>query len=200
MRIYASKGGVWIMSKKYTTTSEQIEKIKSKYGNLIYAIAYRIGGDAVTNSFEDSVQNLYISAMDACEAYKRKTGKEFDEYFGTTEFGKYIKSTLWNKKNNVGKKITKKLNINSHLSLDENLLGDESMYEGVDVSALSFDVLFEEDTRELVELIIGDYSMIKPSGDINISKASRELGIDKRELKNRLNALRFNLRDYHDGL
>jgi hypothetical protein len=188
------------MSKKYTTTSEQIEKIKSKYGNLIYAIAYRIGGDAVTNSFEDSVQNLYISAMDACEAYERKTGITFDDFFGSEEFGKYIKSTLWNKKNNVGKKITKKLNINSHLSLDENLLGDESMYEGVDVSALSFDVLFEEDTRELVELIIGDYSMIKPSGDINISKASRELGIDKRELKNRLNALRFNLRDYHDGL
>jgi len=188
------------MVDKYSITSEQIEEIKTKYGNLIYAIAYRIGGDSIANSFEDSVQNLYIAAMDACETYKRKVGSPFRDFFGSDEFDKYIKSTLWNKKNNVGSRITKKRNITSHLSLDENLLGDESMYEGADVSSLSFDVSLEEEHKQIVELILGDYSLIKPNGDVNISKASRQLGIEKRELKNRLEKLRFHLRDYSDGL
>jgi len=187
------------MSKNnYNISSEQLEKISKKYGNLIYSIAYRIGGDQVANSFEDSTQNLYISALDACEAYERKTGKTFDDFFDTFEFDKYIKSSLWNRKNNTGKKITQKKNINSHLSLDENLLGDESMYESADVSSLGFDVSFDEEGKELLELIMNDYSVIKPSGELNLSRVSRELGIKKNELKNRMLRIKHVLRDYYD--
>jgi len=169
------------MSKNnYNISSEQLEKISKKYGNLIYSIAYRIGGDQVANSFE------------------RKTGKTFDDFFDTFEFDKYIKSSLWNRKNNTGKKITQKKNINSHLSLDENLLGDESMYESADVSSLGFDVSFDEEGKELLELIMNDYSVIKPSGELNLSRVSRELGIKKNELKNRMLRIKHVLRDYYD--
>ena len=86
-------------NKKYTITDSQLELIKKKYEKLMYAVSYRIGGDRVLSSLEDSMQDLYMSAFDACEAYGRKTGLDFDEFFDTVEFDKYIKSTLWNKKN-----------------------------------------------------------------------------------------------------
>ena len=186
------------MKRKYTITNKQVEQIKKSYGNLIYAISYRIGGDAVTNSFDDSVQDLYMAAMDACEVYGEKTGKDFEEFFGTEEFGKYIKSTLWNKKNNTGKKITQKKNINQHFSLDEKLMGDETMLQETDTSSLKFDVDFDREGQELVNLILGDYSLIKPSGSVNLSRASRELGIDKKELKSRIERIKNTLSDYHD--
>ena len=66
----------------------------------MFAISYRIGGDNICNSIEDSVQELSITAMDACQAYEKKTGETFDEYIETVNFNKYIKTCLWNRKNN----------------------------------------------------------------------------------------------------
>ena len=174
------------MKNDYTVNNDDIEEIRTKYGKLIYSIAYRIGGDAVTNSWEDSVQELYISAMDACEAFGRKSGKEFKEYFSTREFDKYIKSTLWNKKNNLGKHITRKKNVNRHMSLNEEILGNNEglLKYPIDVSALLFDVTLDDECKTLVNAVMNDHKMVKPNGDINVSKLSRIMNTDKMKIKN----------------
>ena len=74
----------------------------------------------VATDFDDSQQELSITALDAVDAYARKTGLEFDEFFSTREFDKYIKTCLWNKKNNLGNKIKKKYHIRSYVSISEN--------------------------------------------------------------------------------
>ena len=79
--------------------------VTKKYGKLMYMIAHRVGGDAITNSVDDSFQELSISAMDAVSTFSRKTDKKFEEFFKTKEFDKYIKTCLWNRKNSLGIKI-----------------------------------------------------------------------------------------------
>ena len=77
-------------------------------------------------------------------------------------------------------------------------MGDETMLQETDTSSLKFDVDFEEERQEMVSLILGDYYINKPSGSVNISRASRELGIDKKQLKARLEKIKNALSDYHD--
>lgn len=185
-------------NKKYTITDSQLELIKKKYEKLMYAVSYRIGGDRVLSSLEDSMQDLYMSAFDACEAYGRKTGLDFDEFFDTVEFDKYIKSTLWNKKNNVGKKIQKTRGIHNHVTLDEEIIETEenTVYELSDLSSLLFDVELDSIETEITDYILTDRKMIKPNGSINMSKLSRLVGKDKRELRNIISRLQIKYKDY----
>ena len=44
---------------------EEFTKFKKRYQGLMYLIAHRIGGDRITNDFDDSIQDLSISGMDA---------------------------------------------------------------------------------------------------------------------------------------
>ena len=171
-------------NKEYNTTDDQLKRIEKKYGRLIYTIAHRIGGDSVVNSFEDSVQELYISSLDACEAYERKTTILFDEFFGTEEFDKYIKSVLWNKKNNQGKQITKKLGVNRHATLNEEILDlDPALeYELSDVSSMLAEVEgITNEGERLIEMIVSDHKLVKPNGSLNISKISRDMGMTKKD-------------------
>tara|TARA_R110000822_G_scaffold89797_2_gene207740 strand:- start:1242 stop:1823 length:582 start_codon:yes stop_codon:yes gene_type:complete len=186
--------------KKYTITDAQLKRIKTKYERLMYAVSYRIGGDRILSSLEDSVQDLYMSAFDACEAYERKTGLLFDDYFDTVEFDKYIKATLWNKKNNTGKKIQKTRLIHNHITIDDNIIETEAntVYEDLDVSSLLFDVKLDSLESEITEHILKDRKMVKPNGSINLSKLSRLVGKDKRELVTIIEKLRVKYKDYGD--
>ena len=65
-------------------SDEEWEKVEKKYKNLIYMIAHRIGGDKITNDFDDSVQEVSFSAMDAIRTYKKKTDESFEDFFGCT--------------------------------------------------------------------------------------------------------------------
>jgi len=186
-------------NKQYNTTDEQLEKIEKKYGRLIYTIAHKIGGDSVVNSFEDSVQELYISALDACEAYERKTQTLFDEFFAKDEFDKYIKSVLWNKKNNQGTQITKKLGITRHATLNEEIMEvDPALeYEISDVSSMLAEVDGVSDSGEaLIKMIMSDHRLVKPNGSLNISKISRDMGMTKKEVNLLVSQLKTTLGEY----
>jgi len=188
------------MSKKYNISSSQFAEIKEKYGRLIYTIAHKIGGDSVVSSVEDSVQDIYCSALDACEAYGRKCGESFDEFFDTIDFDKYIKSAMWNKKNNQGALITKKYSVNNHMTINDEILErDEVMYELSDASSLRFDVEFDDTEEELLKHILNDHKLIKPNGNLNYSKASRLMGVDKRELIPMMRKLQSKLKDYEEN-
>ena len=187
------------MKKPYEINNEQVEQIRSRYGKLIYMIAYRIGGDSIVSSFDDNVQELYISACDACEAYGRKMDMKFDDFFDTADFHKYIKSCLWNRKNNLGRNITKKKNIRNAFTLDEELLGDElKTVEAFDVSSLLADVRMHDECKEVLHHLMNDYSLIKPNGHLNDSKLARVMDTDKKHTKVLISTLQGIFKDYKD--
>ena len=188
------------MSKINKLTEEQWNTLWEKYKNLMFSISYRIGGDKICNAVEDSVQELCMTAMDACEAYEKKTGQTFDEYIETINFNKYIKTCLWNRKNNNGLKIEKKRTINRHHSLDEQIAETQSnaQTDVCPVSALVDDVCLAADLVPVRDLILRDNAMIKPNGRVNISRLSKTLGRSKQQTTKALNELRHQYKDFEE--
>ena len=188
-------------------TNEQWDKIHKKYKRLMYAVAHRIGGDKVANDFDDSNQELALTAMDAVKAYIKKTGKEFDEFWGTIEFDKYIKTCLWNKKNNLGNKIKKKYGIRQCVSLSANpeLFGGgeggscDSSMEEIPQSVSAFDdAPLDNLAKEIADHVLGDMRIIKPDGSLNISKLSRLTTKPKNEVRLAIERMKHELRDYNE--
>jgi len=189
-------------------TDTQWNKLHKKYTRLMYAVSHRIGGDKVATDFDDSQQELSITALDAVDAYARKTGLEFDEFFSTREFDKYIKTCLWNKKNNLGNKIKKKYHIRSYVSISENpdifSTGSGTTYASssleVDAPTVSAfdDAPLDPLARQVAEAVEQDMRIIKPDGSLNISKLSRQLNTTKQEVRNAISRLKTQLEDYND--
>tara|TARA_R100000458_G_scaffold35528_1_gene32919 strand:- start:6147 stop:6719 length:573 start_codon:yes stop_codon:yes gene_type:complete len=181
-------------------TNDEFNKVWDKYKNLMYSISYRIGGDNICNSIEDSIQELSQTACEACLAYERKTGKTFDEYIDSFEFNKYIKTCLWNRKNNNGLKIEKKRAINRHCSLDEQIAetNTTAQSEVCPVSALINDVCLSDDLISVRDIIIQDSTMIKPNGRINVTKLSKHLGKTKQQTAKAIAELKEQYKDFED--
>tara|TARA_R110000765_G_scaffold79511_2_gene156480 strand:- start:489 stop:1070 length:582 start_codon:yes stop_codon:yes gene_type:complete len=181
-------------------TDAQWDKIWDKYKNLMYSISYRIGGDKICNSIDDSIQELCITAMDACRTYGKKTEKSFEEYVNTIPFNKYIKTCLWNRKNNNGLKIEKKRAINTHATLDENIAETESNVQTdvCPVSALIDDVCLDAELVSVRDVLIQDTSMIKPNGTINVTKLSKFLGRTKQQTQKALAELKTQYKDFEE--
>ena len=164
----------------------QWKQITKKYGKLMWMISHRVGGDTITNSVEDSYQELSMSAMDAVRTFSNKTTKPFDEFFSTKEFDKYIKTCLWNKKNSLGIKIQKKKVVNNAMS-----------FEPEDVSGFA-DIELDDECRKVVEVILRDGKVIKPNGKININRLVRETGKSKPRIKYIIERLESYYQDYEN--
>tara|TARA_R110000751_G_scaffold252359_2_gene352069 strand:+ start:181 stop:714 length:534 start_codon:yes stop_codon:yes gene_type:complete len=171
---------------------DEFAKFKKRYQGLMYLIAHRIGGDRITNDFDDSIQDLSISGMDAVRAYKKKTGRTFEDFFGTVEFDKYAKTVLWNKKNNTGNKIVKKYKINNKVTIQEEMMEGK----GEITSPIFFDAELNTPQRELASLVLGDYSLIKPNGKLNITRISAELSQSKKEVRKTIDELKYILGEF----
>lgn len=181
-------------------TNENFNVILEKYKSLMYHISHRIGGDRVAHDFEDSFQELSMSACDAVVTLMRKTGKSFDELFPTRDADKYIKTCLWNKKNNLGNRIKKKYGIRNCISLSGNVDSfdlEELRESGLEVSALD-DVDLDEDCLKASQLVCRDSKLLKPDGSINVSRLSREMGKSKNQVKHILNRLEHAFRDFRE--
>jgi len=178
-------------------TETQYKQILRKYEKLMYMISHRIGGDKITNDFDDSIQNLSMACLEAVSSYHKNTMLSFEEFFGTEGFDKYIKTCLWNKKNNVGAKITKRKPLRNQVTLEEELIDEQ--FEHIDASSVIFsDIPLSEECREIVDTIGKNPKLIKPNGSINMNKLSREVNKPKAELDIYINQLRANLSDYHE--
>tara|TARA_R110002012_G_scaffold313697_2_gene525492 strand:+ start:1035 stop:1586 length:552 start_codon:yes stop_codon:yes gene_type:complete len=178
-------------------TEEQYKKILRKYEKLMFMIAHRIGGDSITNDFDDSIQNLSMACIEAVSAYQKNTELPFDEFFGTTGFDKYIKTCLWNKKNNCGAKITKRKPLRNQVTIEEELIDAE--FQHYDVSSVLFeDINLSDECREIVDLIGRNPKLIKPNGSINLNKLSKEVNRPKAEVEIYIRQLKTNLSDYHE--
>lgn len=164
---------------KSQITSSQWEKVSDKYESLIYTICHNISGDPHLCTVSDLQADLQIIALEAIETYSRKTNQTFDEFFETEIFGKYLKTCLWNYKNNRGAKITKKRKIRNMPSIDAlfseedfNTLevftdpksfGDESVVLQVE----EFKASLNDNQKQIISVVVNNPELIKPNGKIN---------------------------------
>ena len=98
-------------------TDQQVELIEEKYGKLIHKISNWISGDNMISSHDDNVQDLWLAVMEAVRGYSKKENQVFEEFWGSRGFDKYLKTCLWNLKNNKGAKITKKYPVTKNTTL-----------------------------------------------------------------------------------
>ena len=179
-------------------SEEEWTILQRKYDKLLFHIAHRIGGDNVTNSFNDSYQDLCIACMEAVKAYRKKVLQPFEEFVETQGFDKYLKTCLWNCKNNKGATITKKKAIHNKVTLEEELI-DAEMYH-LDASSVMFDdTELSKECRDIVTAIHNNPKLIKPNGSINLNALSQELGEEKGKVKLYINQLESDLSEYWEA-
>jgi len=170
-------------------SAEQYDEIEDKYGKLIHKISQWISGDTAIATHDDNVQDLWVATMEAIQGFAKKEQMPFEEFWGSTAFDKYLKTCLWNHKNNKGAKISKKMNLTKYtVSANDNeeVLGLEApkiASDEVPVLLEEFAELLCEDEQNVREAILTDPKYFKPSGKANVAALSRDLDITWRETK-----------------
>jgi len=164
-----------------TVSSKQWVKIDEKYSRLLWTISHRISGDRALASLEDNFADLQIVALEAVAGFEKKTGRKFDEFWGEKLFDQYIKTCLWNFKNNKGARIAQRYNINRDVvstSQNEEVLKLESK----DGSHFDFEffledisALFTEEQKGVLAALVRCPSCVKINGTINISKVAKKV-------------------------
>ena len=165
-------------------TSKQWEKIDEKYGKLMYKISHQISGDTATANFDDNLQDIRLAAMEAVMGFEKQTdgaNGKFDEFWGSKGFDQYIKTCMWTKKNNKGAKITKKAPIlKGTVSTDkEEVLNIEESTGDPEASLFLEEIsyLLTPIQKEIIDLVVKDPTLVKPSGKINVKQISENLGL-----------------------
>jgi len=163
-------------------TDEQWQKIDEKYGNLMWKISYKISGDNAIANLEDNHADLQVAALDAVEGFKKKTGKTADEFLDTKLFDQYLKTCLWNFKNNKGGKIAKKY----HLTRDtvssseyEDIIQEcenssRGQFYNFDAAEI-FPFKLTSLEQEIVDLVVNEPEMLKDNGTLNLSEISKAM-------------------------
>ena len=170
-------------------STQHYEELEDKYGLLIHKISHWISGDKAISAHEDNVQDLWLATFDAIAGYEKKEKQSFEEFWGSRGFDKYLKTCLWNHKNNKGAKITKKFNITKHtVSASDNeevllMEAPENVSEEVSSFVEEFGNLLNESEQELLQTLLVDPKYIKPSGKANVSALANELNLSWREVK-----------------
>ena len=165
-------------------TDEQWNKIDKKYGKLMYKISHKISGDTATAGFDDNLQDIRLSAMEAVMGFEKQNGGangSFDEFWGSKGFDQYIKTVMWTKKNNKGAKITKKAPIlKGTVSTDkEEILEMEECTGDPEIAMLLEEISYHLTTtqKEIVSMVVKDPTLIKPSGKMNIKQIAESLDL-----------------------
>mgnify|MGYP003124850412 CR=1 FL=1 len=178
-------------------TNEDWEWLEEKYGKLLHHIGYRIGGDSITNDHDDSYQNLCIAVMDTINTFDKTQNVPFSEYKETAHFDKYLKTVLWNRKNNLGTKIQRREPLRRQVTINEQLVKDKvnnpvESFEPFGVEELDADV------REIINEISLDGKIIKQGKGLNVSRLCRNTGKSKSQIKYAIDKLKKNLNDYNE--
>jgi hypothetical protein len=165
-------------------TSEQWQKIDDKYGNLMYKISHQISGDTATANFDDNLQDIRLAAMEAVMGFEKQNGGAngvFDDFWGSKGFDQYIKTCLWTKKNNKGKKITKKASIlKGTVSTDNEevlQLEEECGDPEAAIFVSEFSYFLTPIQKDIISMVVKDPTLIKPSGKINVKQVAEALNL-----------------------
>jgi len=163
-------------------TNEQWTKIDKKYGKLMYKISYQISGDRATATFDDNLQDIRLSAMEAVAGFEKQNegaNGKFDEFWGSKGFDQYIKTCMWTKKNNKGAKITKKAPIlRGTVSTDKEEILEIEECCGDSEAALYLEEIsyyLTPSQLQVINLLVKDPTLVKPSGKINVKRVAEEI-------------------------
>ena len=83
------------------------EYIEKEFGKLLHDIANHISGDFALDH-EDCIQYLWVAVIDAINGFSKQnngSNGSVDDFIESKEFGKYLKTVLWNCKNKLGHSI-----------------------------------------------------------------------------------------------
>tara|TARA_R110002051_G_scaffold172011_1_gene242477 strand:- start:1278 stop:1850 length:573 start_codon:yes stop_codon:yes gene_type:complete len=185
-----------------TLSSDQWQLIEDKYGMLMRKICHKISGDKALASYEDNLQDLQISALEAVTGYEKqhegKNGK-FDEFWGSKGFDQYIKTVLWNHKNSKGKNISKRYHINRDtVSANENqeviMMQDEKSNSN-DLTHF-FDEMrdvLEGSQSDILRELVKCPDLIRKNGKVNVHSLARKVGETVYETKKQLDGISWRL-------
>jgi hypothetical protein len=163
-------------------SEQQRQLIEKKYGKLIHKIGHNISGDIAVSSHEDNVQDLWMAALDAVRGFAKKEKLNFEDFWGTVAFDKYIKTCLWHLKNSKGARITKRypLTKNTVDIVDNNEvlnLEDPLGFLGESNARMEeIPSLLTEEQNEILNVLVTDPTYIKPSGKVNVLALAKHLG------------------------
>ena len=166
--------------------------LEKKYKNLIHNICNNISGDnAVYSSKEDNTQELLIKCIEATYAFSKKVDNpNINEFIRTKLFDQYLKTCLWNLKNNVGNNIVRKGELYNAIHIDSLKEGEGYTDVPDTCGYYDFDASIKElfDTpspkvKQVLTLILSDPGLLKGTGSLNISKLSRRMNIPWKESK-----------------
>lgn len=186
---------------------KHIKRIEELYSGLMWTISYKIGGDRIRFDFDDCFQELRIAAMEALITFRRNQYPEleYDDILEMRGFDAYVKTCLWNRKNKIGKEITKKI-INGPIDFSYGHLysgGEEEVgavtgmliekpQEEEKKDSLMDDISQDSSSREFLQFLIDnvedvtylDYSGIWYQNLANIT------GLKPHQVKNKVDALK----------
>lgn len=143
-------------------------KFLENYYPLLLKICRCINGDNVISNNEDFLQDLYIAGIEGIRGFCKTNKREVSlELFEDRIFDKYIKTVLWNKKNNSGAKITERKNITSSVELDPNITAGHRLDETLINESLSqtYKALYGEE-RIVLDTILTEPSVLNKKGKL----------------------------------
>ena len=173
-------------------TEEQWNLIDEKYGMLLAKICHKISGDSATCGFDDNLQDLRIAVIEAVKGFEKQqdgVNGTFDDFWGTKGFDRYIKTCLWNLKNNKGSNVTKKSNLYKNVvSVNDN---EEVLnLEGMNSSSTENCFFVEELSLKMnkvqssiLKMVARDHKFIKSNGKLNVSKLADALNMSRYDVE-----------------
>jgi hypothetical protein len=180
--------------------TNQWEKYEEKYGKLMHKISRSISGDVIIATVEDNYGDLCIAALDSIKGFNKKTGKSFDQMFGTKLFDQYTKTCLWHVKGNKGAKITKKYPVTKHtVSLYDHpevfsLSGEENNSVEAEDFLTALSNGFTALEKDVVSAIVQNPEFVNDKGCIVMSKVSRYVESSAYLVKKALDSIEYKLR------
>tara|TARA_R110002094_G_scaffold1901_6_gene8000 strand:+ start:359 stop:946 length:588 start_codon:yes stop_codon:yes gene_type:complete len=192
---------------KEMISNAQWVKYEAKYGGLMHTIARKISGDAMTASYEDNRSDLRVAAVESIIAYKKKTGQDFDEAFGTELFDKYTKTVLWNRKAKKGIPLTKRMEFRKkHKTIYTKegklyVIEDPASVSGY--SNNSIEKMFENsgaDVMKVIDTIISDPSVVTEEGRLKGYTLAQTTGLSIHFVRIAVDKIKYTLeREYGES-
>ena len=166
-------------------TDEQWKRYLDRYENLLWKISAKISGDEMTASREDNFSDLTIAALESITGFEKLTGKAFDEAIEDTNFDKYTKTVLWNRKNKKGVPLSKKMKFrNKHFSISgDSGEGDfdiEDTRANINLSSVAIRYAFSEKpayVKKVINAIVKDPSVVDCEGKVRYHALLRPTGL-----------------------
>ena len=173
----------------------------------MHTIARKISGDAMTASYEDNRSDLRVAAVESIIAYKKKTGQDFDEAFGTELFDKYTKTVLWNRKAKKGIPLTKRMEFRKKHKTIYNKEGKLYVIEDpASVSGYSnnsIEKMFENsgaDVMKIIDTIISDPSVVTEEGRLKGYTLAQATGLSIHFVRIAVDKIKYTLeREYGES-